>query len=149
MLGQGFGILLEMWKVTKTVNIRIQRTNSLIPYTVIFEDKHVLTETEADTQKYDKIAFVCFTTTVELILQTYMYWGGIPLLLSYAVYSLYYEEHKSWYSYTITTLVGFVYAWGFLMMVLPHQIALTSGSCIVYQLSSPFSRTHATSYNGL
>jgi len=59
MLGQGFGILLEMWKVTKTVNIRVQRTNSLIPYTVIFEDKHVLTETEADTQKYDKIAFVC------------------------------------------------------------------------------------------
>jgi Cleft lip and palate transmembrane protein 1 (CLPTM1) len=149
MLGQGFGILLEMWKVTKTVNIRIQRTNSLIPYTVIFEDKHVLTETEADTQKYDKIAFVCFTPTVELILQTYMYWGGIPLLLSYAVYSLYYEEHKSWYSYTITTLVGFVYAWGFLMMVLLLQITLTSGSRIVYQLSSPFSRTHATSYNGL
>lgn len=58
MMGQGFGILLEMWKVTKTVNIRIQRTNSLIPYTIIFEDKHVLTVTEAETQKYDKIAFV-------------------------------------------------------------------------------------------
>ena len=68
MMGQGFGILLEMWKVTKTVNIRVQRTNSLIPYTVIFEDKHVLTETEADTQKYDKIAFVCFTPTAVLIL---------------------------------------------------------------------------------
>jgi hypothetical protein len=47
-----------------------------------------------------------------------MYWGGIPLLLSYAVYSLYYHSHKSWYSYIITTLVGFVYAWGFLMMVI-------------------------------
>jgi Cleft lip and palate transmembrane protein 1 (CLPTM1) len=58
MAGQGFGILLEMWKVTKTVNVRIQRTNSLIPYRIIFEDKHVLTKTEADTQKYDKIAFV-------------------------------------------------------------------------------------------
>src|SRR5436305_10210764 len=49
--------------------------------------------------------------------QTYMYWGGIPLLLSYAIYSLYYEEHKSWYSFIVTTLVGFVYFWGFLMMV--------------------------------
>ena len=48
-----------------------------------------------------------------------MYWGGIPLLLAYAVYSVMYEEHKSWYSYTVTTLVGFVYAWGFLMMVRP------------------------------
>jgi hypothetical protein len=58
MAGQGFGILLEMWKVTKTVNIRLQRTNSIIPYRLIFEDKHVLSETEAETQKYDKIAFV-------------------------------------------------------------------------------------------
>ena len=58
MVGQGFGILLEIWKVTKTVNVRIQPTNSIIPYRIIFEDKHVLTQTEADTQKYDKIAFV-------------------------------------------------------------------------------------------
>ena len=64
MMGQGFGILLEMWKVTKTVNIRVRRTNGLIPYTVIFEDKHVLTETEANTQKYDKIAFVDPSATV-------------------------------------------------------------------------------------
>jgi len=58
MAGQGFGILLEIWKVTKTVNIRVQRTNSLVPYKIVFEDKHVLTKTEADTQEYDKIAFV-------------------------------------------------------------------------------------------
>lgn len=58
MAGQGFGILLEMWKVTKTVNIRVQRTNTLIPYRIIFEDKHVLSETEAKTNEYDQIAFV-------------------------------------------------------------------------------------------
>jgi hypothetical protein len=58
MAGQGFGILLEMWKVTKTVNVRLQRTNGIIPFRILFEDKHVLTETEAETQKYDKIAFV-------------------------------------------------------------------------------------------
>jgi Cleft lip and palate transmembrane protein 1 (CLPTM1) len=58
MLGQGFGILLECWKVTKTVNVRVQRTNRLIPYSIKFEDNHVLTEKEAETQEYDKIAFV-------------------------------------------------------------------------------------------
>ena len=47
-----------MWKVTKTANIRVQRTDSIIPYRVIFEDKHVLTKTEAETKEYDKIAFV-------------------------------------------------------------------------------------------
>ena len=149
MMGQGFGILLEMWKVTKTVNIRIQRKNGLIPYTVIFEDKHALTETEADTQKYYKIAFV-HSPAIVLMVQTYMYWGGIPLLLAYAAYSLYYEEHKSWYSYIITTLVGFVYAWGFLMMVfLPTDNLLTIGSCTIYQLSTSFSSTYASSCNDL
>jgi hypothetical protein len=58
MAGQGFGILLEMWKVTKTVNVRVQRTNGIVPFRILFEDKHVLTETEAETQEYDKIAFV-------------------------------------------------------------------------------------------
>jgi hypothetical protein len=58
MAGQGFGIVLEMWKVTKTVNIRIQPTNGLIPYRIIFEDKHVLSETEAKTKEYDQVAFV-------------------------------------------------------------------------------------------
>ena len=58
MAGQGFGILLEMWKVTKTVNIRVQPTNGIFPYKIIFEDKHVLTQKEAETKEYDRIAFV-------------------------------------------------------------------------------------------
>lgn len=62
-LGQGFGILLEIWKITKTVNIRIQRINSFFPYRIKFEDKHVLTKKEAETQEYDKIAFVCLIET--------------------------------------------------------------------------------------
>lgn len=71
-----------------------------------------------------------------------MYWGGIPLLLAYAVYSLLYEEHKSWYSYTVTTLVGFVYAWGFLMMVPAlyinyrlHSVAHMPRRTMVYKCS--------------
>jgi hypothetical protein len=58
LAGQGFGILLEMWKITKTVNIRVQPSNGVIPYKIIFEDKHTLSQTEADTQEYDRIAFV-------------------------------------------------------------------------------------------
>jgi hypothetical protein len=46
-----------------------------------------------------------------------MYLLAIPLLAAYAVYSVIYDEHKSWYSFTITTLVGSVYAYGFLMMI--------------------------------
>ncbi|KAF2865566.1 cleft lip and palate transmembrane protein 1-domain-containing protein [Massariosphaeria phaeospora] len=107
LFGQGMSIAIEAWKVTKSVNVRVRPTapGSLLPYTVAFEDKHVLSETEKKTQEYDQIAF------------RYLYWVAVPLLGAYAVYSLIYDTHKSWYSFIITTLVGSVYAYGFLMMV--------------------------------
>ena len=110
LAGQGFGILLEAWKITKTVDVIVQPPGpdskySYLPYIVIFKDKHKLSETEEKTKEYDEIAF------------RYLYIAAIPLLLAYAVYSLVYETHKSWYSFVIETLVGSVYAYGFLMMV--------------------------------
>lgn len=104
---QGVGILIELWKVTTVVDVRVRDAppGSWFPKRIAFEDKHKLSETEQKTQEYDAIAF------------KYMYWVGVPLLAAYAVYSLVYDEHKSWYSYIITTLVGSVYAYGFLMMV--------------------------------
>ncbi len=110
LAGQGFGILLEAWKITKTVNVVVRPPEpgsqwSFLPYVVIFEDKHKLSDVEKKTQEYDEIAF------------RYLYIVAVPLLLAYAAYSLVYETHKSWYSFVIETLVGSVYAYGFLMMV--------------------------------
>ena len=107
LFGQGMGIVLEAWKITKTVDVRIRPADpgSWLPYHITFEDKHKLSETEEKTKEYDEIAF------------RYLYLIAIPLLGAYAVYSLLYESPKSWYSFVITTLVGSVYAYGFLMMV--------------------------------
>lgn len=106
LFSQGMGIVLEFWKITTVVNVRIRDApDSIIPYRIAFEDTHVLSETEEKTKEYDEIAF------------KYLYLVAIPLLLAYAGYSLKYETHKSWYSFIITTLVGSVYAYGFLMMV--------------------------------
>ena len=108
ILGQQvIGILIEFWKITTVVNVRMRPADpgSWLPFWIVFEDKHKLTETEAKTKEYDEIAF------------KYMYWAALPLLLAYGTYSLMYDSHKSWYSYVITTLVGSVYTYGFLMMV--------------------------------
>lgn len=104
---QVVGIVIEFWKITTVVNVRVRpgAPGSFLPYTVTFEDKQKLTETEEKTKEYDEIAF------------KYMYMAGVPLLIAYGIYSLIYDSHKSWYSYIITTLVGSVYAYGFLMMV--------------------------------
>lgn len=112
LFSQGIGILIEAWKITKTVDVKVREpaegtyAKKLgLPMTVVFEDKHQLSETEEKTEEYDRIAF------------KYMGIIAVPLLLAYAAYSLKYESHKSWYSFVITTLVGSVYAYGFLMMV--------------------------------
>ncbi|RDA91618.1 hypothetical protein CP533_4643 [Ophiocordyceps camponoti-saundersi (nom. inval.)] len=104
---QGVGILIELWKITTVVNVRLRAAapGSLLPWRLVMEDKHKLTETEAKTKEYDQVAF------------RYMYAVAVPLLAAYGIYSLVYETHKSWYSFVITTLVGSVYAYGFLMMV--------------------------------
>ncbi|KAI7610367.1 cleft lip and palate transmembrane 1 [Hortaea werneckii] len=112
LFGQGMGIAVEAWKITKTADVRVRQPAAGswaatlgLPYVVVLEDKHQLSETEEKTEEYDRIAF------------NYMGMGAVPLLLAYAAYSLVYESHKSWYSFIITTLVGSVYAYGFLMMV--------------------------------
>ncbi|KAI5310897.1 hypothetical protein KEM55_003064, partial [Ascosphaera atra] len=89
---QGFGVVLEAWKITKSVNVRLRAPQpgsffSFLPYIVVFEDKHKLTDTEKKTKEYDEIAF------------KYLYIVAVPLLLAYAAYSLVYETHKSWYSF--------------------------------------------------
>lgn len=105
LFGQGLGIVLEAWKITRMVDVKIRAVDSIIPYRITFEDKHKLSSLEKETKEYDEEAF------------KYLYWVAVPLLGAYAVYSLLYDTHKSWYSFIITTLVGSVYAYGFLMMV--------------------------------
>ncbi|KAL2007343.1 hypothetical protein VTN00DRAFT_8781 [Thermoascus crustaceus] len=138
LASQGFGILLEAWKITKTVNVRVRAPQpgsylSFLPYVIVFEDKHKLTETEKKTKEYDEIAF------------KYLYIIAVPLLAGYAVYSLVYETHKSWYSYVIETLVGSVYAYGFLMMVPSlyinyrlKSVAHMPGKALMYKFLNTF-----------
>lgn len=105
--GQLVGIVIEFWKITTVVDVTFKPTppGSIFPYWIFFEDKKKLTETEEKTKEYDEIAF------------KYMYMLAVPLLIAYGIYSLIYDSHKSWYSFIITTLVGSVYTYGFLMMI--------------------------------
>jgi hypothetical protein len=132
---QGIGILIELWKITTVVNVRLRPAppGSILPYRVSFEDKHKLSDTEEKTKEYDEIAF------------KYMYIAGVPLLLAYAIYSLVYDTHKSWYSYILATLVGSVYAYGFLMMVPSlyinyrlKSVAHMPGKAMVYKFLNTF-----------
>lgn len=147
LASQGFGILLEAWKITKTVDVRVRPPPansflSFLPYVVVFEDKHKLTETEQKTKEYDEIAF------------RYLYIVAVPLLAAYAAYSLIYNTHKSWYSYIIETLVGSVYAYGFLMMVpslyINYRLKVSFlHFCNMFMLTAVVCRPHAGKGNDI
>ncbi|MDN8724062.1 hypothetical protein Q0M65_14355, partial [Staphylococcus aureus] len=69
---QGIGLLIEAWKITKIVDIKVHKDDtSIIGYMVTFEDKHELSEDEKKTQEYDKLAFKIVS------------YFAIPLLIGY------------------------------------------------------------------
>lgn len=80
-MGQGIGMLIEAWKVTKAVNIkflpaapgsrfpyrldiqgmyRYSATKGSIIITFSYTDKHVLSDDEKKTQEYDLLLFYFF-----------------------------------------------------------------------------------------
>ncbi|KNC96940.1 uncharacterized protein SPPG_07763 [Spizellomyces punctatus DAOM BR117] len=100
VISSGVGLLIEAWKIQKTVIVRRKDT---FPF-VEFIDRVKPSKLVSKTQEYDELAF------------KYLSYALYPCLAGYAVYSLLYQEHKSWYSYVLGTLVGFVYAFGFITM---------------------------------
>ncbi|XP_060084334.1 putative lipid scramblase CLPTM1 [Ylistrum balloti] len=98
------GLGIEIWKIHKVVNVKVDRENlimGVIPR-LSFDDKS--TYTESQTKKYDTMAF------------KYLSWVLFPLLGCYAVYSLFYQEHKGWYSWILSMMYGFLLTFGFIMM---------------------------------
>ncbi|KAF9983323.1 hypothetical protein BGZ65_001920 [Modicella reniformis] len=105
LIGQGIGLVIELWKVKKALKIDIvPATSGILPYRLHFNTSEPLTDLETKTKEYDEEAF------------KYLTWAAFPLLGCYAIYSLLYQEHKSWYSFIVSTLVGFVYMFGFIKM---------------------------------
>ncbi|MBW0493351.1 hypothetical protein O181_033066 [Austropuccinia psidii MF-1] len=108
LIGQGTGVVIEAWKITKAVDIKFVSSDQgnvrYVPWLQV-TDKHVLTEDEKKTQEYDALAF------------RWVSYVAVPSLAGYTIYSLIYHEHRGWYSFVIGTLSSFVYAFGFIELV--------------------------------
>lgn len=100
LISAGVGVLIEFWKIKKAMHVTVARTASGIP-TLHFEAKESYS---ARTEEFDVIA------------TRYLSYVAAVLLLGYAIYSVLYNAHKSWYSFVLNTLVGFIYAFGFISM---------------------------------
>ncbi|DBB17996.1 hypothetical protein WJX82_010310 [Trebouxia sp. C0006] len=101
LFSAGIGCAIEFWKVTKAMTVSIDWSRGIpLPK---FEDKAGYNNA-SETKKHDADAV------------RYLSYVLYPLLAGYAVYALFYETHKSWYSFVLNTLVGAVYMFGFILM---------------------------------
>ncbi|KAL1517051.1 hypothetical protein ABEB36_000866 [Hypothenemus hampei] len=100
LIPAGVATAIEIWKVTK-----VCKTNMTISWKGIkFHRDKTESAEEAETRKYDEECM------------KYLSYILYPLCVTAASYSLLYQPHKSWYSWTINSLVNGVYAFGFLFM---------------------------------
>lgn len=100
LTSSGMSTLIEFWKLTKAFHIHVDFNYGL----PVLTWKAASTYAEHDTRRHDT------TATVHLM------YILLPLCIGYAAYSLIYRAHKSYYSWILNTLVGFVYAFGFILM---------------------------------
>jgi len=94
----------ELWKLTKAVKVVDRR--------LVFEEKYHA----SSTSHYDRIA------------TSHLYYAAAPLAVGFSLYSLVTGTHKSWYSWLISSTVGFWFVFGF--------IAMTPQIYINYRLKS-------------
>ncbi|KDO22105.1 hypothetical protein SPRG_10923 [Saprolegnia parasitica CBS 223.65] len=97
LFSSGLGVVLDFWKIKKAIKISRDENGKLV---FAGEDNYV----SSSTAEHDRVA----VAHVSYI----MY----PLLVGYSLYKLIYAEHKGWYSWVLSSLTSFVYAFGFIMM---------------------------------
>lgn len=99
----GIGALIELWKITRIFDVRWRRVAHLPLLSVpVFTDR--VSYVKSQTREHDETAV------------RYLTIASVPLLIGYSVYSLMYQQHKTWYSWMLRSLVGFVYSFGFISM---------------------------------
>lgn len=110
----GIGTLIELWKCKKILRIEWVRSDvggggiagtGWCLRRAVDEPSASVRRAESRTQAVDREAM------------RYLSWVLYPLCAAGAVYSLLYQPHKSWRSWTLTSLVNGVYAFGFLFML--------------------------------
>ncbi|CAH0405523.1 unnamed protein product [Chilo suppressalis] len=97
----GISLLIELWKVTKVLHLRISFAGwRLRVWRDQTADAGERSTAQADAEAMRYLSMLLY-----------------PLCIAGAVYSLIYEPHKSWYSWALHSVVNGVYAFGFLFML--------------------------------
>ncbi|CAI5736339.1 unnamed protein product [Hyaloperonospora brassicae] len=97
LVQSGIGLIIEAWKIKKALVFSRDADNKLVV-------SGAKSYENSPTAEHDRVAVAHLS---------YILW---PLIVGQAAYTLVYGVHKSWYSWVVSSLTSFVYAFGFIMM---------------------------------
>ncbi|EFN79326.1 cleft lip and palate transmembrane protein 1-like protein [Harpegnathos saltator] len=103
LIPTGISTVIELWKLKKISRVELITCQGILPKIQFKSDS--INAAEMKTREFDAESM------------RYLSYLLYPIVISGAVYSLLYQPHKSWYSWTINSLVNGVYAFGFLFML--------------------------------
>ena len=126
----GVGMLIALWKCQRGAGFKlIKRTNSntqswynrilgIFGYELSATRLRASSnKTESNENNFNKPDLAALTEEMDQLATNLLgKYFLIPLVVSYAIYSLCREYHAGWYSWFITTASSFVYAIGFVLM---------------------------------
>lgn len=90
-------LLIDCWKIKKAIKISRDANNKIV---ISGEDSY----NNSPTAEHDRVAVAHLSYVL------------YPLIVGHAFYTLAYGVHKGWYSWVVSSLTSFVYAFGFIMM---------------------------------
>ncbi|RLN31815.1 hypothetical protein BBJ28_00022081, partial [Nothophytophthora sp. Chile5] len=97
LVQSGIALLIDVWKIKKAIVVSRDEDNKLVISGVeSYED--------SPTAEHDRVAVAHLSFVL------------YPLIVGQAAYTLTYGVHKGWYSWIVSSLTSFVYAFGFIMM---------------------------------
>jgi len=91
---------IEVWKMQRLLKLHLKWEGMIPKLSLDVTESYA----KGGTRKYDQIA------------AEHLLYAVSPCIVGFSAYSLVYNKHKGWYSWIISSLVGFVYAFGFVMM---------------------------------
>ncbi|XP_037724905.1 cleft lip and palate transmembrane protein 1-like protein [Drosophila subpulchrella] len=106
----GLGTLIELWKCKKILRLELS-------FSGLIRRKLEQVDQRNGKQPDGQLAQEQETDQFDRQGMRYLSYLLYPLCLGGAVYSLLYQPHRSWYSWTLNSLVNGVYAFGFLFML--------------------------------
>ena len=116
LLSTALSVLVEAWKITKVLDISLVSVKE--GFVSVTDKRARVGSCGGGDESGDEISVLSRQTAEhDETAMRYLTYLLIPLVLLYAGYSVAYFEHRGWYSFLVTTLVGAVYAFGFLAML--------------------------------